>query len=135
MRRVPRFITADQVDELAALVPDRYRALIYVLAYGGLRWAEAVGLELEHVSLLLRRIVVAETLSEVNGRLDPVAPKTWKSRTVAIPPFCRRHTRRAHREVPGRQRRRSGVQDRRRYTAALIQLPPLGVEPGDGPAG
>jgi integrase len=87
IRREPRFLTPDQVDELAALVPDRYGALIYVLAYGGLRWAEAVGLRPEHVNLLRRRIVVAETLSEVNGRLHPVVPKTWESRTIAIPPF------------------------------------------------
>jgi integrase len=75
------------VDALAAIVPNRYRALMYVLAYGGLRWAEAVGLRLEHINLLRRRIVIAETLSEVNGRLYPVAPKTWESRTIAIPPF------------------------------------------------
>lgn len=87
IRRAPRFLTADQVDRLAALVPDRFRALIYVLTYGGLRWAEAVGLRREHVNLLRRRIVVAETLSEVSGQLYPVPPKTWESRTVAIPPF------------------------------------------------
>ncbi len=86
-RRTPRFLTSDQVDELADLVPRRYRGLIYVLAYGGLRWAEAVGLKLEYVNLLRRRIVVSETLSEVKGRLHPVPPKTWESRTIAIPPF------------------------------------------------
>ncbi len=75
------------MDELADLVPRRYRGLIYVLAYGGLRWAEAVGLKLEYVHLLRRRIVVSETLSEVKGRLHPVPPKTWESRTIAIPPF------------------------------------------------
>ncbi|MBT8487455.1 MAG: site-specific integrase [Gemmatimonadetes bacterium] len=86
-RRVPRFLTSDQVDELADLVPRRYRGLIYLLAYGGLRWAEAVGLKVEYVNLLRRRIVVSETLSEVKGRLHPVPPKTWESRTIAIPPF------------------------------------------------
>ena len=59
-RRTPRFLTSDQVDELADLVPRRYRGLIYVLAYGGLRWAEAVGLKLEYVHLLRRRIVVSQ---------------------------------------------------------------------------
>jgi integrase len=86
-RRPPRFLTADQVDELAALVPARYEALIHVLAYGGLRWAECVGLRLRNVNLLRRRIEVVETLSEVRGRLHAVPPKTWESRTVAIPPF------------------------------------------------
>ena len=86
-RRAPRFLTAEQVDDLANLVPSRYRGLIYVLAYGGLRWAEAVGLRPEHLNLLRRRIVVTETLSEVKGRLHLVPPKTWESRTIAIPPF------------------------------------------------
>ena len=86
-RRPPRFLTADQVDQLAGAVPERYGALILVLAYGGIRWAEAVGLKLGRVNLLRRRIEVTETLSEVNGKLYAVPPKTWESRTIAIPPF------------------------------------------------
>ena len=86
-RRPPRFLTAHQVDELAQAVPERYEALIYVLAYGGIRWAEAVGLRLGRINLLRRRIDVTETLSDVNGVLHWVPPKMWESRTVAIPPF------------------------------------------------
>jgi integrase len=86
-RRPARFLSADQVDELADIVPGRYHGLIYVLAYGGLRWAEAVGLRLVYVNLLRRRIEIRETLSEVSGRLHLVPPKTWESRTIAIPPF------------------------------------------------
>jgi integrase len=86
-RRAPRFLTADQVDQLAAVLPEQHEALVYVLAYGGLRWAEAVGLKLARVNLLRRRIEVTETLSEVSGRFHLVPPKTWESRTIAIPPF------------------------------------------------
>jgi len=86
-RRPPRFLTADEVDELAGSVPERYEALIYVLAYGGIRWAEAVGLKLARIHLLRRRIGITVTLSEVNGKLHTVPPKTWESRTIAIPPF------------------------------------------------
>lgn len=86
-RRPPRFLTADEVDALANVVPERYEALILVLAYGGIRWAEAVGLKLGRLNLLRRRIEITETLSEVNGKLYVVPPKTWESRTIAIPPF------------------------------------------------
>jgi integrase len=86
-RRPPKFLTAEQVDALVGAVPERYEALIFVLAYGGIRWAEAVGLKLGRVNLLRRRIEVVETLSEVNGKLYAVPPKTWESRTIAIPPF------------------------------------------------
>jgi integrase len=58
-----------------------------VLAYGGLRWAEAIGLKTKHLNLLRRRIDVRETLSEVGGQFHIVPPKTWEARTVAIPPF------------------------------------------------
>jgi integrase len=86
-RRQPRFLTADEVDALAGVVPERYEALILLLAYGGIRWAEAVGLKIGRVNLLRRRIEINETLSEVNGMLYVVPPKTWESRTIAIPPF------------------------------------------------
>jgi integrase len=86
-RRPPRLLSADQVDELARSVPERYEALVLVLAYGGIRWAEAVGLTLARIHLLRRRIDITTTLSEVNGKLHAVPPKTRESRTIAIPPF------------------------------------------------
>lgn len=86
-RRPPRFLTADQVDELCGVVPDQHVALIYLLAYGGLRWAEAVGLKLARVNLLRRRVEITETLSEVRGQFHVVPPKTWESRTIAVPSF------------------------------------------------
>jgi len=86
-QREKRYLTAGQVTELADAVPDRYRALIYVLAYGGLRWAEAVGLKRKRVHLLRRRLEIVETLSEVGGRLVWTSPKNRQSRTVATPTF------------------------------------------------
>ena len=73
-------------SRLTSTAPN-YGALILVLAYGGIRWAEAVGLRLGRVNLLRRRIEITETLSEVNGKLYAVPPKTWESRTIAIPRF------------------------------------------------
>jgi integrase len=86
-RREARFLTAGQVDELVGVVPGRHAALIYVLAYGGIRWAEAVGLQRHRVNLLRRRIEITETLSEVAGKFHRVPPKTWEQRSIAIPPF------------------------------------------------
>jgi len=51
--RIPRaemaVLDAGQVDALAAAISPRYRAWVYVMAYGGLRWAESVGLRRRHV--------------------------------------------------------------------------------------
>ncbi|MFQ5554687.1 MAG: site-specific integrase [Acidimicrobiia bacterium] len=84
----PGFLNASQVDDLSHVVPELYVGLVYVLAYGGLRWAEAIGLKTKHVNLLRRRVEGRETLSEVGGRFHIVPPQTSEVRTVAIPPFA-----------------------------------------------
>jgi hypothetical protein len=40
----PWVLTMDEVDALAEEVPDRYRALVLLAAYGSLRWSELVAL-------------------------------------------------------------------------------------------
>lgn len=40
-KREQLFLNPAEVDRLPDAVSDRYRALVYVLAYGGLRWGEA----------------------------------------------------------------------------------------------
>jgi integrase len=44
-----RHASIPQLHELADAVPARYRALILLAGYGGLRWAELVGLR-RHLS-------------------------------------------------------------------------------------
>ena len=44
-RRPMRFIDSHEVTRLAEAVPERYESWVYVAAYGGLRWAELVGLK------------------------------------------------------------------------------------------
>ena len=78
-------LTFEQVHDVAGAVPDRYRALIYVLAYGGLRWGEAAALRRSSCNLLRNRIEVREAVSEVSGGLHYGPPKTHQQRTVVIP--------------------------------------------------
>ena len=86
-KKLPRYITAGEVDQIAAAVPDRYRALVYVLGYLGLRWAEAVGLQRHNIHLLKRRLHIESTLSEVEGEFHRVPPKTHEERDVVLPVF------------------------------------------------
>jgi len=44
-RNEPRYLSPEQVEDLAAAMDDRYRALVYVGAYLGLRWGELGGLK------------------------------------------------------------------------------------------
>jgi integrase len=78
-------LSFQEVHAVASAVPDRHRALIYVLAYGGLRWGEAAALRRSSCNPLRNRIEVREAVSEVNGGLHYGPPKTHQMRTVVIP--------------------------------------------------
>jgi integrase len=84
-RRDQHPLTFEQVHDVANAVPDRYRALIYVLAYGGLRWGEAAALRRSSCNLLRNRLEVRESVSEVAGGLHYGPPKTHQTRTVVVP--------------------------------------------------
>ncbi|CAN5679875.1 hypothetical protein BH24ACT26_BH24ACT26_16790 [soil metagenome] len=84
-RRDQHPLTFEQVHAVANTVPDRYRALIYVLAYGGLRWGEAAALRRSCCNLLRNRLDVRESVAELGGGLHYGSPKTHQARTVVIP--------------------------------------------------
>lgn len=85
-RGEPRFLTPGQVDQLADAIHPRYRALIVLGAYGGLRLGEMLALRRARVDLLRARVEVLATLVEVSGRLTENAPKTRAGRrTVPLP--------------------------------------------------
>ena len=60
---------------LAEAVPGRYRALVLVASYGGLRWGELVG-HRRRVDLADARIHVVEQVAEVAGKFIVAPPKT-----------------------------------------------------------
>lgn len=83
-----RFLTAEQVATLADAFPTHeYRTLIYVLAYGGLRFGEAAALRRKDADLLRKRLVVAENLSNVGGELIFTDTKNHRVRTIQLPTF------------------------------------------------
>jgi integrase len=96
-RRVPlpkvereemRFLTPAEVATLADAIQPRYRALVLVAAYGGLRIGELAGLRRNRVDLLRGTVQVAEIVVEVRGVLHIGPPKTRASRrTVGLPRF------------------------------------------------
>lgn len=85
-REEMRFLTNDEVAELAAAMPERWRTLVLVAAYGGLRIGELAALRRHRVDVLRSTVTVVETLSEVRGELVATAPKTRAGRrTVTLP--------------------------------------------------
>jgi len=85
--RERRFLTAAQVVELAESIPARYRAFVYVVAYGGLRFSEAVALRRRRCDLLHGRLEIAEGAVDVNGELVWGTPKTHQIGSVSLPRF------------------------------------------------
>ena len=87
-REEMRFLTPTEIATLAEAIRPRYRALVFVGAYGGLRIGELAGLRRSRVDHLRGTVQVAEIITEVSGRLYVGPPKTRASRrTVGLPRF------------------------------------------------
>jgi integrase len=84
-QKEPIFLTADQVDLLAAAARPPYDLLIRFAAATGLRPSELCGLRIGRLNLVKGTAEVAEALTMVGGRAEVGPPKTNVRRTVAIP--------------------------------------------------
>ncbi|HUP15628.1 MAG TPA: site-specific integrase [Acidimicrobiia bacterium] len=88
--RRQQFLTAEQVDALAEACDDQQRsagAVVFFLAWSGLRWGEVVALRWENVDIDRRRVEVRASATEVSGRLEWGSPKTHEVRAVILPQF------------------------------------------------
>ena len=81
-----RFLTEDQVVELAEAMDERYRAFVLLGAYGGLRRGELLGLRRQRVMPARSAVHVAEVLSLVSGRPVFGPPKSRAGRRVVTIP-------------------------------------------------
>ncbi len=80
-----RFLSHDEVATLASLIDPRYRALVLVAAYSGLRAGELTALRRKHVDLLRRMLTFVEQVQYISGRYVVSAPKTSAGRrSVAL---------------------------------------------------
>ena len=88
-RKLPkarRFLTAAQVEALAVEC-EPYDLVVRFLAYTGLRWGEMAALRVRDVDPLRRRMLIARSVTEDNGRLIFDTTKTGEERTVPLPRF------------------------------------------------
>lgn len=82
-----RFLSRQQLHQLADVAGGQDRVIVLVLGYCGLRWGELAGLTVGRVDTMRARLTVARTISEVDGRLIEGTPKNHQVRTVPIPRF------------------------------------------------
>ena len=80
------FLTHEQVTALADAAGE-WRTVILVLAFCGLRWGELAALRVGRVDTMRRRINVAESVTEPDGKLVWGDPKNHQRRSVPIPRF------------------------------------------------
>lgn len=72
-------------DEADAGGSQGLACLVSVLAAGGLRIGEALGLQRQDVDVAAGTLHVQRSLSEINGVVHITAPKNGKGRTVTLP--------------------------------------------------
>ncbi len=83
-----RFLTGDEVLEVADAIAEPYRALVLTAAYTGCRLRELAGMRVNRLDLLRRTLTIAEALSDVQGQVRLSPPKTAAARRqVALPRF------------------------------------------------
>jgi integrase len=85
-KREPIILEASEVGALAdAMHDERYRALVLLSAWCGLRWGEVSELRRRDVGAACETLTVARAVSGKHIEL----PKSGKARTVVIPPHIR----------------------------------------------
>lgn len=81
-----RFLTRTEFDRLSEALPDEYRAMAFLGAFGGLRWGEVAGLSPRDLNAERRTLRVSSTLIQPSKGIPYRAtPKTAASRrTISL---------------------------------------------------
>lgn len=80
-----RYLTAGEVEALADLVGERWRVLVLILAWTGLRWGEATALRVRDVNQVRRRLFVERAAEQVEGEWHVTDTKGHQRRSVPMP--------------------------------------------------
>lgn len=80
------YLTHEQVNALAT-ASGEHAALVFMLAYTGMRWGEVTGLRVRDLDLLRKRATVDENAVQVGSVIHVGTPKSHKQRTVPLPAF------------------------------------------------
>lgn len=80
------YLNADDVHRLAAEAGE-HGPLVYLLAFTGVRWGEAIALRVKHVQFLRRRLTIQDNAVQLGVDHAEGRPKGKVSRSVPIPEF------------------------------------------------
>lgn len=87
-KKSKRYLAHREVAQLASAAPSNaLGTLVLTLAYAGLRWGEAGGLEVADVDFDRARLRVERSATWVQRAMHVGAVKNWEKRSVPIPAF------------------------------------------------
>lgn len=78
------YLTPEQVMALAN-ASGKYKTLILVLGFCGLRWGEASALRVEDIDVINNRINIHRNYVRFGKTHSEGTPKTWENRSVPVP--------------------------------------------------
>ena len=128
------FLSPEQVEALAMAIAEPYDTLVRFAAYTGLRAGEIGALRVKRIDFLRGRIEVAESVSDVAGRLVVGPTKTYANRHVPLPAPLATSWRRAWRSAatsartscsPGRREGRYGMGTSTERSSSPQCVPPV----------
>jgi integrase len=79
-----RYLTDQQVKQLADVVGPEYRLMVLFLAYTGLRWGEMAALRVRRIDFLRRRVLVAGSVTPVKDVMTFGETKNQERREVPV---------------------------------------------------
>lgn len=85
-RKQRTYLTPKQVVALAN-ASGRYKTLILVFGFCGLRWGEACALRVEDIDVINNRINIHRNYVRFGKTHAEGAPKTWENRSVPVPSY------------------------------------------------
>ena len=83
----PQFLTAEEVESIAAALAEPWGSLVRFMAWTGLRTGEVSGLNIADVDLMRKTVTVRRTRSVRGGIWTEHTPKSGKPRTVPLVPW------------------------------------------------
>lgn len=88
-KRAHAYLSPSEAMRLARAC-GRHDTLVLVLSFLGLRWGEAIALQVQDIDFERRRIRVCRSYSTSNGRPVLTTPKTHQEREIPVPDFLNR---------------------------------------------
>jgi integrase len=88
-KRAPVIPTMEELARVADIINERFRALVLIAAWCGLRWGEVTELRRKDIGEGCETITVSRGVIHRSGQCHVDTPKSGRGRVVVVPPHIR----------------------------------------------